>query len=116
MQVEAKEAPAAKKTLDGAAASLLTRVSAPGHRSDVRALAFSADNIAVASASGESLKIWNRSSQRCVRTMSCGYGLALVFAPGDRHVVVATKTGKLQVDLCLIFNRIICSSITKGWC
>ena len=77
--------------------SLLTKLSVPGHRTDVRALCISSDNIAVASASGESLKIWNRSSQNCIHTMACEYALAIVFAPGDRHVVVATKTGKLQV-------------------
>lgn len=72
-------------------------VSLPGHRTDVRALCFSSDKIALASASGESLKIWNRSSQNCIRTMPCDYALAVLFATGDRNVIVATKTGKLQI-------------------
>ena len=77
--------------------SLVSSVSIPGHRTDVRALCFSSDNIALASASGESLKIWNRSSQNCVRTMSCEYALSILFVQGDRYVIVATKKGKLQI-------------------
>ena len=77
--------------------SLTTKLMIPGHRSDVRALSISADNIAIASASGESLKIWNRNSQVCIRTMNCEYALSILFAPGDRHIIIATKTGKLQI-------------------
>lgn len=77
--------------------SLVSTLSIPGHRTDVRALCFSSDKIALASASGESLKIWNRSTQHCIRTMTCDYALSILFAPGDRHVVVGTKTGKLQI-------------------
>ena len=72
-------------------------LSIPGHRTDVRALCFSSDKIALASASGESLKIWNRGSQNCIRTMACDYALAILFTTGDRNVIVATKTGKLQI-------------------
>lgn len=72
-------------------------LSIPGHRTDVRALSFSSDKIALASASGESLKIWNRGSQNCIRTMACDYALSILFATGDRNVIVATKTGKLQI-------------------
>ena len=78
-------------------ATKVATISIPGHRTDVRALCFSSDKIALASASGESLKIWNRSSQNCIRTMPCDYALAILFAPGDRNVIVATKTGKLQI-------------------
>lgn len=78
----------------------VTKVGAlfiPGHRTDVRALCFSSEKIALASASGESLKIWNRGSQNCIRTMACDYALAILFATGDRNLIVATKTGKLQI-------------------
>ncbi|XP_063302055.1 WD repeat-containing protein 3 [Pelobates fuscus] len=68
-----------------------------GHRSDVRTLAFSSDNIAVLSASAEAVKIWNRSTLQCIRTMPCEYALCSLFVPGDRHVIVGTKSGKLQI-------------------
>ena len=29
--------------------------------------------------------------------MACGYGLCSTFVPGDRHVVLGTKKGTLQV-------------------
>lgn len=31
-----------------------------GHRTDVRAVSFSSDNLAFATASGDSVKLWNR--------------------------------------------------------
>ena len=68
-----------------------------GHRSDVRSLTFSSCSTAIASVSHETLKIWNRTSTSCIRTISSGYGLSLIFAPGDRHVVVGTKVGTLQI-------------------
>ncbi|OBS67479.1 hypothetical protein A6R68_03980, partial [Neotoma lepida] len=38
-----------------------SRITIGGHRSDVRTLSFSSDNIAVLSAAADSIKIWNRS-------------------------------------------------------
>ncbi|KAH0628599.1 hypothetical protein JD844_009954 [Phrynosoma platyrhinos] len=38
----------------------MSKISIGGHRSDVRTLAFSSDNIAILSAAAESVKIWNR--------------------------------------------------------
>ncbi|ESO84126.1 hypothetical protein LOTGIDRAFT_184187 [Lottia gigantea] len=69
----------------------------PGHRTDVRALCFSSDNTAIVTVSAESAKLWNRSSVKCIRTMTCEYSVACVFAPGDRHIILGTKSGKLQI-------------------
>ncbi|XP_030307169.1 WD repeat-containing protein 3 [Calypte anna] len=74
-----------------------SRITIGGHRSDVRTLAFSSDNIAILSAAAESVKIWNRSTLQCIRTMDCEYALCSLFVPGDRQVIVGTKTGKLQL-------------------
>jgi U3 small nucleolar RNA-associated protein 12 len=64
--------------------------------------------------------VWNVSSAQCIRTLESGYGCSLtlrcdhmccltltvyldryglcgVFVPGDRHVVVGTKSGHLEV-------------------
>jgi len=68
-----------------------------GHRSDVRCVAFSSDNTAVATGSSEAVKVWNRSSRACVRTMPSGYCLAISFCPGDRHLAVATKGGAVEL-------------------
>ncbi|XP_077202007.1 WD repeat-containing protein 3 isoform X1 [Paroedura picta] len=74
-----------------------SKITIGGHRSDVRTLAFSSDNIAILSASAESVKIWNRSTLQCIRTMTCDYALCSLFVPGDRQVIVGTKAGKLQL-------------------
>jgi U3 small nucleolar RNA-associated protein 12 len=42
-----------------------SRITIGGHRSDVRTLSFSSDNIAVLSAAADSIKIWNRFVKWC---------------------------------------------------
>lgn len=39
---------------------LLRSIMTHGHRTDVRAICFSSDNLAFATASGDSVKLWNR--------------------------------------------------------
>ncbi|XP_077435644.1 WD repeat-containing protein 3 [Vanacampus margaritifer] len=80
-----------------AVASKTARLTLAGHRSDVRTLAFSSDNLAVLSASGDTVKIWNRSTLQVVRTMACEYALCSLFVPGDRQIILGTKSGNLQI-------------------
>ncbi|CAN9498465.1 unnamed protein product [Ophioblennius macclurei] len=84
----AEKTPAANKT---------ARLTLGGHRTDVRTLAFSSDNLAVLSASGDTVKVWNRSTLQVIRTMACEYALCSLFVPGDRQIVLGTKSGKLQI-------------------
>ena len=35
--------------------------------------------------------------QACIRSIPSGYGLCSLFVPGDRHVVLGTKKGSLQI-------------------
>ncbi|KOS18556.1 U3 small nucleolar RNA-associated protein 12 [Escovopsis weberi] len=72
-------------------------VELPGHRADIRALSLSSDDKMLASASNGSLKIWNIKTQACIRTFECGYALCCAFLPGDKVVVVGTKSGELQL-------------------
>ena len=81
----------------GAAPSIDLSLSQPGHRSDVRCVAWSSDNTCLVTGSSESIKIWNRSSLTCVRTISSGYALTIMFCPGDRHVILGTKSGNLEI-------------------
>ncbi|KAK1922326.1 putative WD-repeat protein [Papiliotrema laurentii] len=69
----------------------------PGHRQDIRALAISSDDQVIASAASGTLKIWNARTTACLRTMECGYAICATFLPGDRHVVIGTKTGELML-------------------
>ncbi|XP_068428637.1 WD repeat-containing protein 3 [Clinocottus analis] len=73
------------------------RLTLAGHRSDVRTLAFSSDNLAVLSASGDTVKVWNRTTLQVIRTMACEYALCSLFVPGDRQIILGTKSGKLQI-------------------
>lgn len=72
-------------------------VELPGHRSDIRALSLSSDDKMLATASNGSLKVWNVKTQNCIRTFDCGYALSCAFLPGDKVVVVGTKSGELQL-------------------
>ncbi|KAK4050757.1 beta transducin [Microbotryomycetes sp. JL221] len=69
----------------------------PGHRNDVRCLSVSSDDELIATASQGQLKIWNRKTTKCLRTMECGYAICCTFLPGDRHVVVGCKSGQLML-------------------
>ena len=52
--------------------NLLRSISNQGHHSEVRAVTFSSDNLVVVSGSAESIKIWNRPTQTCIRTVQTG--------------------------------------------
>ena len=77
-----------------------------GHRTDVRCVALSSDDALLLSASNGSVKTWGMrgsSAERrkqppaCLRTLECGYALCCTFAPEDRHAIVGTKEGTLEL-------------------
>ncbi|OAD59414.1 WD repeat-containing protein 3 [Eufriesea mexicana] len=75
----------------------LRSITNHGHRSEVRAVCFSSDNLAFATASGDSVKLWNRPTLACLRTVQCGYAITTTFVPGDRHLIVGLKDGKMLI-------------------
>ncbi|KAL3161937.1 hypothetical protein ABBQ38_009019 [Trebouxia sp. C0009 RCD-2024] len=83
--------------LNDADVSILHALEAPGHRSDIRTVALSSDDSLLLSGSNNEVKIWNPRSGACLRTIEAGYGLCAIFAPGNRHAVVGTKEGTLDV-------------------
>lgn len=68
-----------------------------GHHTEVRSVAFSSDNLAIATGSGDTLKVWNRESLKCIRTVESGAILCTLFVPGDRHVILGLKTGEMMI-------------------
>jgi U3 small nucleolar RNA-associated protein 12 len=76
---------------------LLRSLDKCGHRSDVRAVCISSDSLAVATGSGESVKMWNRTSQSCLRSIDTGYVTSLTFVPGDRHLLAGLKSGSILI-------------------
>lgn len=41
--------------------------------------------------------MWNPRTGACLRTMESGYGLCALLAPGNRHAIVGTKEGAIEV-------------------
>lgn len=87
------------KLEDGDEVRCLKQITQPGHQKDPRCVVISSDNLAILSASADSIKLWNRSSQTCIRTMEvpCGRPLCAALAPGDRHALVGCAGGALLV-------------------
>ena len=50
----------------------------------------------LASTCSGQLKVWSRGG-KCLRTSALGFGLCLAFVPGDRHIILGTKEGKLHL-------------------
>ncbi|KAL3678206.1 hypothetical protein R1sor_021162 [Riccia sorocarpa] len=83
--------------LQESTATRLHGVELPGHRSDVRVARLSQDSSLLMTASHNAVKIWNPQTSACLRTVETGYGLSGVFAPGNRHAIVGTKAGTLEI-------------------
>ncbi|KAF8362115.1 hypothetical protein PRIPAC_89038 [Pristionchus pacificus] len=69
-----------------------------GHREDVRSLAVSSNNAAYASGGGSQVIVWSMRSlkpQNTLREIGMDDVTAVIFATGDNHVVVGTKSGSL---------------------
>ncbi|KAI9359163.1 WD40-repeat-containing domain protein [Pilaira anomala] len=88
---------AEKKTEESQEPSRLYSIDGPGHRSDIRTLALSSDDELLASASSNLLKIWNMKTRSCIRSIECGFALCSAFLPGNKHIIVGTKTGELEL-------------------
>ena len=76
---------------------LLNVIDFLGHRSDIRAVALSSDDELIATGSSDLLKVWFVRTKQCLKTMESGYVLCLAFLPGNKQIVVGTKTGELQL-------------------
>ena len=76
---------------------LHSSVQLQGHRSDIRALGLSSDDQLLASGSSSELKLWNLLTGNCVSTFESGYCLCVMFLPGNKHLLVGTKSGKLEL-------------------
>lgn len=80
-----------------AESKLLRSITQHGHQTEVRTVSFSSDNLAIASGSGDTVKLWNRASNKCLRTVNLENALCTCFVPGDRHILVGTRSGHLLI-------------------
>lgn len=77
---------------------LIRRLSLNGHRSNVKVLAFSSDNLAVFTGGSESVKMWNKKTLNCIRTVETTSPVqCLCVVPGDRHILAGLENGNLMV-------------------
>jgi hypothetical protein len=54
-------------------------------------------------------------TKACIRSIPSGYGLCSLFVPGDRHVVLGTKKGTLQIfDLVKMLENFFSPRWWKG--
>jgi WD40 repeat protein len=68
-----------------------------GHRSDIRALCLSSDDELLCSGSHDQLKVWSIRTGGCLLTFNSGYILCCQFVPENKHVIVGTKQGTLEL-------------------
>lgn len=68
-----------------------------GHRGDIRFVAVSSDNTQILTISDSGAKVWNSRTGQCTRTLEISNGLCGLFAPGDLHIIIGTRDGKLEV-------------------
>ncbi|KAJ3093332.1 hypothetical protein HDU96_002376 [Phlyctochytrium bullatum] len=77
-----------------------------GHRADIRAMAVSSDDVQIATCSTDAVKVWNAETRRAVTTITSdaakaggggGYPLCCAFVPGNNHLIVGTKEGRLDL-------------------
>lgn len=83
---------------DSKEVKLIRKIFLHGHRSNVKVLAFSSDNLAIYTGGSESVKMWNRKTLNCIRTVDTSSPVqCLCVVPGDRHVLAGLEDGHLLV-------------------
>ncbi|XAR69159.1 hypothetical protein NMG60_11000645 [Bertholletia excelsa] len=84
-------------SIESSSTTKTVAIELQGHRSDVRSVTLSSDDSLLMSTSHSAVKIWNPSTGSCLRTIDSGYGLCGLFVPGNKYVVVGTKSGTLEI-------------------
>lgn len=78
---------------------LLQSVHKMGHRGDISSVCLSSDNLAVVTGGSDAVKIWNRLSRTCIRSICTGNVKSLCLTPGDRHLLVGLEKKLVVMDL-----------------
>ncbi|XP_050431999.1 WD repeat-containing protein 3 [Adelges cooleyi] len=77
---------------------LVRKISLHGHRSYAKVVTFSSDNLAIFTGGADSVKMWNRKSLNCIRTVNTTSPVqCMCVVPGDRHVLAGLEDGNLLV-------------------
>lgn len=77
---------------------LIRKISLNGHRSSVKAVSFSSDNLAIFTGGSDSVKMWNRETLNCIRTVETPFPVhCLCVVPGDRHILAGLSNGHMLI-------------------
>lgn len=77
--------------------SKITDISFTGHRTPIRAVALSHDDAQILTTANKRAKVWDVKKRQCIRTLESDYGLCAAFVPGNRHAIIGTRSGSLQL-------------------
>ncbi|KAB7499480.1 WD repeat-containing protein 3 [Armadillidium nasatum] len=69
----------------------------PAHRTEIRGIAITSFGDKLVTSSSESIKVWDKDKAQAIQTIECDYPLSLLLPPGDRHIVIGTKSGNIQL-------------------
>ena len=94
--------------------TFFSSVSYEGHRSSARTLSLSEDNNSLLTGSGESVKIWDMSSNKCISHLESGYCLCSCWFPGDKYIMVGCRSGELQIFDILTNEKLINKQAHEG--
>lgn len=84
----------------------VAKFSLPGHRAEPKMITIGSDDTVIATAGRGEVKIWNRISGKCLRTLYLetednkkldAYPTCIMWAPGDKHILVGMKSGSIQI-------------------
>lgn len=72
-------------------------LSLQGHRTDIRGICISEDERRIASASGESLKIWDIQTGNCIQSFATEQALSCRYLAHDQFIMQTSKSGNLSI-------------------
>lgn len=84
-------------SIENSSSTKTLAIELQGHRADVRSVTLSSDNSLLMSTSHNAVKFWNPSTGSCLRTIDSGYGLCGLILPHNKHALVGTKGGTLEI-------------------
>lgn len=74
------------------------KIAQNGHRFNVKVVLFSSDNLIIFTGGVESVKMWNRKTLNCIRTVNTPSPvLCLCVVPGDKHILAGLDNGQLLI-------------------
>jgi len=83
---------------DSKEVKLIRKISLQGHRTNVNVLAFSSDNLAIFTGGSDSVKMWNRMTLNCIRTIDMPDPiLCLCVFTDNRYILTGLQNGNVLI-------------------